>query len=192
VRQTIETQWRAAQLRAAGATFREIGETLGIDPSWARTLVLRALEAAQYEAADMMRVQEGLRLDRLQRAFWPQAVAGDDRAAKIILRTMDRRARLFGLDAPVKVQAEMVYDGAELEREVAELERQLESLEDRPPDLDPQTGEADPDRPAGGVADMADPDRAGMGQDQDGGGVADLAGAGGTGDPLGGDSPHMG
>ena len=49
VKQTTETMVKAAQLRAAGATFREIGETLHIDPTWARTLVLRALDAIEVD-----------------------------------------------------------------------------------------------------------------------------------------------
>lgn len=105
---TTETMVKAAQLRSGGATFREIGEALGIDHTWARTLVLRALEAAKYESAELMRVQEGLRLDRLQRAWWPAALNGDVKAAGIVMRVMDRRARLFGLDAPTQIEVTQV------------------------------------------------------------------------------------
>lgn len=97
---------RAAALRATGASFRHIGEVLSIDPTWARTLVLRALEASAYEAADLMRTQEGQRLDRLQQAIWGQALAGDTRAVTAVLRIMERRAKLFGLDAPIQVEME--------------------------------------------------------------------------------------
>jgi len=123
VKAQTETMWQAAQLRSAGATFREIGTTLDIDPTWARTLVLRALDAAKYEAADLMRIQEGQRLDRMQRSLWQQALGNpekqlppDHRAVGLVLRIMDRRARLFGLDAPVRVE---VSD---------EIDRQLEAL----------------------------------------------------------------
>lgn len=95
---------KAATLRAAGATYREIGQALDIDHTWARTLVLRSLDKAAYEAADVMRVEEGERLDRLQRAVWQQALGGDVRAVAAVLRIMERRARLFGLDAPTKVE----------------------------------------------------------------------------------------
>lgn len=123
VQTTIDTMHEAAQLRAAGATFREIGKTLDIDPTWARTLVLRALEAAEYEAADLLRTQEGMRLDRLQRAFWPRALNGEVAAAKLILQVMDRRARLFGLDAPVAVEAAVTMtDPTSLDAELAAVE----------------------------------------------------------------------
>lgn len=104
VKATLETQTKAAQLRASGATFREIGTALGIDHTWARRLVLRALDTAAYENADLMRTQEGERLDRLQRAVWVAACGGDIRAVNAVLRIMDRRARLFGLDVPARVE----------------------------------------------------------------------------------------
>ena len=121
VQQTTETMWQAAQLRAAGGTFREIGQALDIDPTWARTLVLRALDASKYEAADLMRTQEGMRLDRLQRAHWANALGGDVNAAKVVLRCMDRRARLFGLDAPVQAEVELKYTTEDMDAEVARL-----------------------------------------------------------------------
>lgn len=122
---TTDTMWKAAQLRAAGATFREIGETLGIDHTWARTLVLRALDATKYEAADLMRTQEGQRLDRLQRAYWPQALNGNLRAAALCLRISERRARLFGLDAPVQAEVEVVVGTQQVDEQMAELEARL-------------------------------------------------------------------
>ena len=121
VQQTTETMWKAAQLRAAGATFREIGQTLHIDPTWARTLVLRALDESKFDAADTMRTQEGMRLDRLQRAHWSNALNGDVKAATVVLRCMDRRARLFGLDAPVQAEVELKYTTQEMDTEVARL-----------------------------------------------------------------------
>lgn len=104
VRNTLELMPRAAEMRAAGASFRAIGDQLGIDHTWARTLVLKALEEAVYEAADEMRTQEGMRLDRLQLGLWPQAARGDTKAALAVVRIMERRAKLFGLDAPTRME----------------------------------------------------------------------------------------
>lgn len=117
VRATLQTQRKAAELRAAGATFREIGKALGIDHTWARELVLRALDHSQYESAALMRTQEGERLDRLQRAVWGNAMRGNVAAVRAALRIMERRARLFGLDHA---------DGlAERQTELAEQQGQL-------------------------------------------------------------------
>lgn len=117
VRATLETQRRAAELRAAGATFREIGSALGIDYSWARTLVVRALEESTHESAELMRTQEGARLDRLQRAAWGAAIGGNLKAIDTVRRLMERRAALFGLDA--------AHDLAERELALAEKQGQL-------------------------------------------------------------------
>ena len=122
-----ETTREVARLRVAGATFREIGAELGIDPTWAHTLAKRALEEVKYEAADLMRTQEGLRLDAMQQAYWPAAVGGDLRAAALVLRISERRARLFGLDAPVKVDADIVLSTETVDAQMAELERRLEA-----------------------------------------------------------------
>ena len=121
--------WQAAQLRAAGLTFREIGDQLDIDPTWARTLILRALEASKYEAADLLRTQEGMRLDTLQRAHWRAALAGDVKAAAVVLRVMDRRARLFGLDSPVQVEVT-----ADVDAQIVALAGQVGIIVDQPAD----------------------------------------------------------
>lgn len=118
VRTTLGTQRQALELRAAGATFREIGSALNIDHTWARTLVIRALDEVTYEGADHMRRLEGQRLDRLQRAAWAKAIAGDLKAIAEVRRLMERRAALFGLDAS--------HDLAE--RELALAERQATLL----------------------------------------------------------------
>lgn len=134
VHANTETMVKAAHLRASGASFREIGEALGIDYSWARDLVIRALEQATYEAADVMRTQEGARLDRMQRAVWPAAITGDIPAVNTVLKIMERRAKLFGLDAPVKVETDVAI-GTGVDAEVERLALMLESAEQT--DADP-------------------------------------------------------
>jgi hypothetical protein len=68
------------------------------------------------------------RLDILQRTYWGPAVNGNLRAADYVLRVIDKRAKLLGLDAPMKVQAEVVtYDGTDLDREVERYARLIEA-----------------------------------------------------------------
>lgn len=132
VNNTLHLMPRAADMRAAGASFRAIGAALGIDPTWARTLVLKALEAVEVEAAETMRKQEGESLLLLQRAVFPAALAGDTKAVTACLRIMDRRAKLFGLDAPIKVAVD-----ADVDAQIAELAALLvipsEVVTDEPP-----------------------------------------------------------
>lgn len=111
---------KAAQLRASGATFREIGEALDIDPTTAQTWVWKAVKEAANETAEIMRATEGARLDRLQRGIWAQAVAGDTKAVATVLRIMERRAKLFGLDMPVRIEvAEVVPEASDVDAELA-------------------------------------------------------------------------
>ena len=58
----------------------------------------RALNRTLQQPAQALRDLETERLDRLQLALWPKAMRGDVAAVKAILRLMERRARLLGLD----------------------------------------------------------------------------------------------
>lgn len=100
-----EDRRRMAQLRAAGATFRELGQEFGLDPTTCRDHIIRLLDEVTYEAATELRTLEGERLDRLQRAIWPDAIAGHVGKIDRVLKIMDQRARLFGLYAPVQIDA---------------------------------------------------------------------------------------
>ncbi|MEV5703009.1 hypothetical protein AB0L55_36705 [Streptomyces anthocyanicus] len=91
-------------------------------PATARSDLKRALEAHRDEEAaevSIYRQQENERLDALLEAAWPAAttpkairnkegdVVGEEidmRAVDTVLRLMDRRAKLNGLDMPVKAE----------------------------------------------------------------------------------------
>ena len=61
-------------------------------------------------------------LDRMQKAVWVNAVVnGDLDAIKTVLRIMDRRARLFGLDAPVKLRVDETMTDEQFAEKMAEL-----------------------------------------------------------------------
>lgn len=101
-----ERRARALQLRKEGANFDQIAEELGMSRSAAHKTVQRAIAElatlAETEVAEL-RALESARLDELHQAVWPQAVAGDLPALDRVIRIMERRARLLGLDAPAKV-----------------------------------------------------------------------------------------
>ena len=95
----------AVAMRIAGATYRQIGDKLGVTESAAARAVKRVLERtrkAADEDAETLRQQEAERLDALQLAVWPQAVKGHQGAVDRVLRIMARRAALLGLDAPTR------------------------------------------------------------------------------------------
>lgn len=121
---------RAVEMRKAGATYDQIADALDCTRSTAYRTVMRALARNQSEEVEEFRMIEGARLDRLQMAVWNRAVSGSESAINTVLRIMDRRARLFGLDAPSKVD---VRTDA-LDSEIDSLLAQLTTL---PPVTDP-------------------------------------------------------
>lgn len=104
-----ERALKALAMRREGLPYRVIAERLGWgDESSARYAVARLLDRTEAEQVAEMRYIEGERLDELQRTHWAAALAGDLDAGKMVLKVMERRARLFGLDAPSKVAVEQM------------------------------------------------------------------------------------
>ncbi|ORX01317.1 hypothetical protein [Mycolicibacillus trivialis] len=104
-----ERALKALALRREGLPYRVIAERLEWgDESSARYAVARLLDRTEAEEVAEMRYIEGERLDELQRTHWAAALAGDLDAGKMVLKVMERRARLFGLDAPSKVAVEQM------------------------------------------------------------------------------------
>lgn len=103
-----ERRAQAITLRIAGMDWQSIADRLGYSSRGAACQdVARALEAnlaEQSQAADTLREVESLRLDRLQAAAWPSAVKGELKAIDTVLKVIDRRAKLNGLDMPVRTE----------------------------------------------------------------------------------------
>ena len=107
----LDTRRRTAyRARLAGATFAQIAQKLDICIETARTDVehirneLEADNKAEIAAALGM---ENARLDALQLAFWPSAERGDAEAANLVLKISDRRCKIKGLYAPIKMEANL-------------------------------------------------------------------------------------
>jgi hypothetical protein len=78
----------------------------GVTKQTAHQLVLRAfgeLREKLAETAEQVLTLELQRLDALTEALWPTATAGDPQAIDRVLRIMQRRAALLGLDALARV-----------------------------------------------------------------------------------------
>lgn len=99
-----ERKKNALELRLAGASYRDIAQALEVSPATALQDCKEALADIPAQQADEMRTVELSRLDRLQRAVWPRAIKGDLQAVDRAIKIIDRRAKLFGLDAPQQVQ----------------------------------------------------------------------------------------
>ena len=121
-----ERRKQNVQLRLAGAGWQQIADQLGYASRGAACEDYR--RACAQSKAELDRSVEELRredldrIERLQLAYWPQALSGTQRAGEFVLKLMERRARLLQLDAPVL--HEVLTPGA-VEREIARLEAEL-------------------------------------------------------------------
>jgi hypothetical protein len=102
-----EKRAQALRLRARGETFHRIAETLGVTTGRAHQLVDEALRETVQAAADDLRKLELERLDMMMPAVMEKARRGRLRSVYTMLRIMERRARLLGLDASPDHDAEM-------------------------------------------------------------------------------------
>ena len=96
-----ERQRQALELRKAGVGFEAIAERLGYaGPSGAYQAVMAALKKTLQEPADELKKLELERLDAAQLAIYNSVKQGNLGAVDRLLRVMERRARLLGLDGP--------------------------------------------------------------------------------------------
>lgn len=108
---------RALEQRAAGWSLQRIAEAGGWRSRQAvHDALSRALAATLSEPAEAARQLDVERLDALIAGHFPPAISGDPIAAGIVLRTLERRARLLGLDEPTRaaVRAEHQFSGGVL------------------------------------------------------------------------------
>ena len=97
----IERATRRAEalaLRRSGVSTASIAQHLGVSPRTVQTWVREALHAIPQEEADDLRRLEVERLDAIMVPQMRAALAGDGQAVDRVLKIMERRARLLGLD----------------------------------------------------------------------------------------------
>ena len=98
-----ERQARAIALRKAGAGYAAIARQLGYaGPSGAYQAIMTALGALTREPARELLNLELARLDDLLLGLWADATKGNVAKIDRVLKIMQRRADLLGLDAPTR------------------------------------------------------------------------------------------
>lgn len=99
----LDRDRQVMELARRGLTYEAIGQAVSLSETQAWRVVQRELTRAAArldEATDAVRRLEACRLDELQASISPSALSGDMRAIDRVLRIMERRARLLGLDMP--------------------------------------------------------------------------------------------
>ena len=116
--ESAERTARALELRKGGATYVMIGEDLGVSEARAHQIVNDALTAIVAEPAEKVRKLEIERIDHMLSVVWATATNAMSETTVVdaslldmilkaqagVLKLMERRAKLTGLDAPEKVQ----------------------------------------------------------------------------------------
>lgn len=129
----VKRENRAVELRHdQGLTFASIARELGYETiAGAQKAYKRGLKRIEHPDAEEYLQADLDRLDNLTEVFWQSAMAGNLRSADMILRIMQKRADYLGLDAPKKVQAEVLnYDRTGgLNAEVVQLARIIDYIE---------------------------------------------------------------
>ena len=119
---------KALELRLAGCTFQQMAEQMGFrDHSQAYRCWQRAMASQVAENVAELRQLEDARLDALWAPMFAKAMAGNHLAVDRCLMIMARRARLWGLDAPVKRYVE-VAGLNQLVQAVENLERENDAM----------------------------------------------------------------
>jgi hypothetical protein len=96
----------ALELRASGASFRQIGEALSVSKPRAFRIVRKALDELVLhcqDTAERVRQLELHRLDRYRLAL--DSRKSDPRTVDTLIRISERVAKLHGLDAPQRIEA---------------------------------------------------------------------------------------
>ncbi len=100
-----DRELQALDMRKSGATYDQIGAALGITTQGAYKAIIRSLRRLNEKNAEdssELRRLEVERLDKMLAAIWNMVIIGDQGAIDRALKISERRARLFGLDAPTR------------------------------------------------------------------------------------------
>src|SRR5262245_27003528 len=119
---------RAFRLRLAGVAPRRIAEELGCTVKQVEELLASMCPAVSPELRERTRQLELARLDELQRAHYAAALAGGATATMVVLKIMERRSRMLGLDVPTRIEAVQLLEPPARETSTERIRRVLADL----------------------------------------------------------------
>jgi hypothetical protein len=141
----LEKERQVLKFRQGGLTFDQIAQRLGYShPSGAHTAFRRAMERIADESqASEGRALHRVRLETALSAIWDKVLKGDLQAINTMLKILERDAKLYGLDAPVKSEVEvMSYDGDLLRQRTREIVQAIREVAGSPDSLGERSSEA--------------------------------------------------
>lgn len=90
-----------------GLNYRQMSEALEVSIGTIAAdvkIILKRWEKEQVSEIDKIRQLELQRLDRALNAIWDRVLEGKTHAVAAMLKVMERRAKILGLDAPGKLE----------------------------------------------------------------------------------------
>lgn len=109
----LEQATQVMALRRAGHAEHEIAERLGLHKGAVHSIIagyMAEMRAENWEAAAHRIERDNATLDGLQAEWYPRALAGSVKAAEVVLKILQRRALLNGLDAAAKLELQLPTD----------------------------------------------------------------------------------
>ena len=134
---------KVVEAMADGATYKEAAKLAGYATrSGAYKAFWKAIDGREADAVDQHRMLEVQRLDALQVAAWDKAMGGDVRAILAVIRLVEHRSRLLGLDRPALIQ--FIDDQVSLMNADLARYEQVKKVAILPQELSMEAGELTP------------------------------------------------
>lgn len=134
----LSRRQEALERRIAGHPYRRIARELGVSLNTAYKDVQRALgdlPAHLEQRTEHVRKIELARLDVVATSLWPKVLAGESSACAVYLKVAERRARLLGLDAPIRLEADVQAARPLMHLTDEELLKSFEDMRARKPKI---------------------------------------------------------
>jgi transposase-like protein len=110
-----EKRKRVVELKVQGYTLSEIASELGSTVSTVGKWIADELSRVSEDRTDkvkQLQFVQGQRLDQVIKNLWPRVAQGDVQAAAQVIKAEERRAKLYGLDEPARVNVRFDLEGA--------------------------------------------------------------------------------
>lgn len=122
----INKKLRALEMRRQGRSIPDIARTLELAYRTAQAYIEEALKECVTREVDLLRQLECQRLDEYLEKLKPRIDRGDEKAVNAALRVSEQRARLLGLNAPIRVEGTF-HEETEQDRELQEMIREAQA-----------------------------------------------------------------
>jgi hypothetical protein len=127
--EVLAKEAEVVKLRRGGLTWDLIAKQVGYShASSAQDAYVRASQRIVRDDIEAIRKVEEDRLDIAQASIWSKVLQGEIASVLALIRIQERRAKLLGLDQPIRQQIEVTtYDGDTIDSEVRKLVELLDS-----------------------------------------------------------------